>query len=269
VPATSLREVAALKIITQKNIVRLLDVMCSGSALTLVFEYMERDLRSYIKQSWPIKPSDIQHLFYQLVVGIGYMHQQRFLHRDLKPHNVLLDKDLTTSSCLKIADFGFARMFGPVNTTFTREVVTLWYRSPEILLGSQAYASSVDIWSCGCILGELAIGRALFPGDSEIGTILKIFELCGTPNESTWPNFLQLPFVSHRYPSWRGNLKEVMQSRAPHFGQDGVALLGDFLACEPDSRPTARKAARHAFFKCVDPTKYDAAHLAPAVERGA
>lgn len=265
VPATSLREVTALKALTQANIVRLLEVLCGGAALVLVFEFLEQDLRSYIKQEWPISPNRIQHLCFQLLIGIGFMHQQRFLHRDLKPHNVLLAKDMT----LKIADFGFARVFGLPQKMFTREVVTLWYRSPEILLGAQVYAASVDMWSCGCILGELATGRALFPGDSEIGTILKIFELCGTPTDATWPKFSSLPFAQgydgalKRFPKWTDHLGVILQ-RAPQLTQEGSALLRELLVPCPDQRLSARRAAHHGFFRALNTAEYDAGHFFPA-----
>lgn len=105
---------------------------------------------------------------YQLLKGIDYCHSHRVLHRDLKPQNLLIDK----KGDLKLADFGLARAIGIPVRTYTHEVVTLWYRAPEILLGAKQYSTPVDIWSVGCIFAELVTKRPLFPGDSGSKTFL-------------------------------------------------------------------------------------------------
>jgi cyclin-dependent kinase len=108
---------------------------------------------------------------YQLLSGIAFCHGHRVVHRDLKPQNLLIDKE----GALKLADFGLARAFGIPIRTYTHEVVTLWYRAPEILLGSRHYSTAVDVWSAGCIFAEMATHKPLFPGDSEIDELFKIF----------------------------------------------------------------------------------------------
>ena len=112
-----------------------------------------------------------------------FCHQRRVLHRDLKPQNLLIDK----SGAIKLADFGLARAFGIPVRVYTHEVVTLWYRAPEILLGSNKYSCPVDIWSIGCIFAEMANKRPLFQGDSEIDQLFRIFRVLRTPNEEIWP----------------------------------------------------------------------------------
>jgi cyclin-dependent kinase len=109
---------------------------------------------------------------YQLLNGLAFCHSRRILHRDLKPQNLLIDQE----GSLKLADFGLSRAIGIPVRTYTHEVVTLWYRAPEILLGSKHYSMAVDMWSVGCIFSEMAMQYPLFPGDSEIDELYKIFQ---------------------------------------------------------------------------------------------
>ena len=113
------------------------------------------------------------------------------MHRDLKPQNILLgDKGV-----IKIADFGLARAFSVPLRPYSHEVVTMWYRSPELLLGATEYTIAVDMWSVGCIFFEMVVMQALFPGDTAIEMIERIFELLGTPNTTIWPEYEQLPVL--------------------------------------------------------------------------
>lgn len=121
------------------------------------------------------------------------------MHRDLKPSNLLVNPDVTQ---IKIADFGLARTMGVPLKTYTHEVVTLWYRAPEVLLGSKIYSTAIDIWSIGVIFFELAHKKPLFAGDSEIGQLFKIFRTMGTPNEESWQGFANLPEMKLTFPKW-------------------------------------------------------------------
>lgn len=193
VPSTAIREISLLKEMRDPNIVRLFNIVhAEGHKLYLVFEFLDLDLKKYM-ESLPVSDGGrgkalpegtgprLQHLglgddiikkfMSQLCSGIRYCHSHRILHRDLKPQNLLIDKD----GNLKLADFGLARAFGVPLRTYTHEVVTLWYRAPEILLGGHQYSTGVDMWSVGCIFAEMATRKPLFPGDSEIDEIFKIF----------------------------------------------------------------------------------------------
>lgn len=153
-PSTAIREISLMKELKHPNIVRLYDVIHTESKLMLVFEFMDLDLKKYMDshgERGALEPAVVRSFMWQLLKGTAFCHDNRVLHRDLKPQNLLINK----KGELKLADFGLARAFGiPVNT-FSNEVVTLWYRAPDVLLGSRTYSTSIDVWSAGCIMAEL------------------------------------------------------------------------------------------------------------------
>jgi len=219
VPSTAIREISLLKEMSDPNIVRLLNIVhADGHKLYLVFEFLDLDLKKYM-EALPVSEGGrgkalpngsgpdlgrlglgdamVKKFMSQLVEGVRYCHSHRVLHRDLKPQNLLIDRD----GNLKLADFGLARAFGVPLRTYTHEVsspgifplpnvtfvtnrrhqvVTLWYRAPEILLGGRQYSTGVDMWSVGCIFAEMCTRKPLFPGDSEIDEIFKIFKCAPT-----------------------------------------------------------------------------------------
>ncbi|KAG2585340.1 hypothetical protein PVAP13_6KG384006 [Panicum virgatum] len=136
---------------------------------------------------------------YQLCKGVAFVHGRGVLHRDLKPHNLLMDRK---TMALKIADLGLSRAITVPLKKYTHEILTLWYRAPEVLLGARHYSTPVDMWSVGCIFAELVTNNPLFPGDSELQQLLHIFKLLGTPNEQVWPGVGKLPDW-HEYPQWK------------------------------------------------------------------
>ncbi|XP_009982765.1 PREDICTED: cyclin-dependent kinase 3 [Tauraco erythrolophus] len=243
VPSTAIREISLLRELKHPNIVRLLDVIHSRKKLYLVFEYLNQDLKKYMDstQTRELPFSLAKSYLFQLLQGVSFCHSHRVIHRDLKPQNLLINE----AGAIKLADFGLARAFGVPLRTYTHEVVTLWYRAPEILLGCKYYSTSVDIWSIGCIFAEMVTGKALFPGDSEIDQIFRIFRTLGTPTEGTWPGVMQLPDYKEDFPQWpRKEMKEVI----PNLHRDGRDLLVQLLLYDPSRRISAKAALDHQYF---------------------
>eukprot|EP00406_Dinophysis_acuminata_P050524 CAMPEP_0179302142 /NCGR_PEP_ID=MMETSP0797-20121207/47911_1 /TAXON_ID=47934 /ORGANISM="Dinophysis acuminata, Strain DAEP01" /LENGTH=314 /DNA_ID=CAMNT_0021011661 /DNA_START=38 /DNA_END=982 /DNA_ORIENTATION=- len=249
VPSTAIREIALLKELTHPNVVRLLDVFCKPNKLVLVFEYLENDLKKYMKAlSGHLPPTTVKNFTYQLCRGIEFCHANRILHRDIKPQNLLIDHRLH----LKLADFGLARAFTVPVPKYTHEVVTVWYRPPEILLGATLYSVPVDLWSTGCVMGEMATAAPLFAGDSEIDTIFKIFMKLGTPSEQVWPGVSELPDFKPTFPKWPPRGWTKIRNTAQQVGQDGIDLLERLMCYDPKKRLSARRALQHSYFRDVD-----------------
>jgi serine/threonine protein kinase len=153
-----------LKELKHANIIKLLDVLHGDSKLVLVFEYCDQDLKKYFMScNGAIDMEMVKSFMQQLLNGLTFCHNHNVLHRDLKPQNLLINKNCE----LKLADFGLARAFGiPVSSGYSAEVVTLWYRAPDVLMGAKLYTTSIDMWSAGCIFAEMANnGKPLFAGN--------------------------------------------------------------------------------------------------------
>ncbi|KAK2959386.1 putative Cell division control protein 2 like protein [Blattamonas nauphoetae] len=240
VPSTTIREIALLKELKHPTIIRLNEVINTPKKLTLVFEYCEMDLKKYIeRQHRKLEMSVIRSLMFQLLCGVAFCHSRRILHRDLKPQNLMLTSDLQ----LKIGDFGLARAFGIPVRSFTHEVVTLWYRPPDVLFGSKKYSTPVDLWSCGCILGEMLVGRPIFPGSNENDELIRIFKILGTPTTQKWAGMTELPlygkFTFPHYPP------RNLSSLFPTLDEQGLDLLSRLLIFDPNQRITAKQAIVH------------------------
>ncbi|CAK0854585.1 unnamed protein product [Prorocentrum cordatum] len=255
VPANVIREVSLLRDCVHPNIVKLKDLQIVGlDGFELIFEYIPDDLHRVLRCYWrkgTQLPMEKVVLYWQdLLNGIHACHTQMVIHRDLKPQNVLVHP----IDGLKICDFGLARMSSRRVESYTRDVVTLWYRGPEILLGHPSYDLPVDIWSAGCLLAEIATGCPIFPGDSEIGTIVQIMQLLGTPTEATWPGFEQcLSLWKPSYPSWPPTGLKTINDQRPELGDAGMDLVQTLLVMNPAARPTSRKAKAHAFLSRPGP----------------
>ena len=224
IPSTAIREISLLKQLQHPNIVRLYDVVHSEKKLTLVFEYLDQDLKKYLDNAGDtgLDQATIKSFLWQLLQGISYCHQHRVLHRDLKPQNLLINLE----GELKLADFGLARAFGIPVRSYTHEVVTLWYRAPDVLLGSRKYSTPVDMWSVGCIFSEMVTGQPLLPGGSENDQLLRIFKLLGTPTVQSWPGLAQLPDYKEDFPVYKA---QSWKQICPNLDNAGLDLFSVWL----------------------------------------
>uniref|UniRef100_A0A7S1FFA2 Cyclin-dependent kinase 2 homolog n=1 Tax=Noctiluca scintillans TaxID=2966 RepID=A0A7S1FFA2_NOCSC len=242
IPSTAIREISLLKELQHPNVVKLCDVIHTERKLTLVFEFLDQDLKKLLDMCESgLDAATTKSFLYQLLRGIAYCHQHRILHRDLKPQNLLINRE----GALKLADFGLARAFGIPVRSYTHEVVTLWYRAPDVLMGSRKYSTPVDIWSVGCIFAEMVTGRPLFPGNTDSDQLQKIFKISGTPTKESWPSVTELPDWKDDFPIHETVPWDVVVP----LDVAGIDLLGKMLKYDPNQRVTGRAAMDHEYFQ--------------------
>ncbi|KAJ3842637.1 kinase-like domain-containing protein [Lentinula raphanica] len=273
-PVTALREIKILKALKHDCIIDILDMFIVHSthsepmSVYMVFPYMDHDLAGLLEnERVKLQPSQIKLYMKQLLEGTEYMHRNNILHRDMKAANLLI----SNSGSLRIADFGLARAFDaqeykglPYTTLdgqerrerkYTNCVVTRWYRPPELLLGARNYGGEVDIWGIGCVFGEMFHRRPILPGNSDIDQLDRIWALCGTPNQHTWPNYDQLPGCDGMKRFTTAISRKIKQTYES-IGPETVDLLDQLLICNPQERITASQALEHDYF-WTDPLPAD------------
>jgi len=238
-----------LKATSHANIVKLLDVDCEHGSLDLIFEYLPVNLRQHMEgHGQRLQPRAVCSLQRQLLLGLDFCHTRRILHRDLKPANLLIeDVRPGGDGHLKIADFGMARAISMRAPPYTPGMVTSWYRPPEILFGGD-YTLPVDIWSAGCILGEMLRGGVpLFYGSYEIEVMMCIFRKLGTPDGEVFPQDA-FPHFKPKFPKFAARSWEEICGDDAHLSPDCVQLLGDMLRYDPVSRISAKSALMSPYF---------------------
>ncbi|KAL1380351.1 hypothetical protein pipiens_014266 [Culex pipiens pipiens] len=238
---TALREIKLLHELHHENIIGLLDVFGHKSNVSLVFDFMDTDMEIIIKDSKIVlTPANVKSYMIQTLKGLEYLHMHWILHRDLKPNNLLL----SGSGILKIGDFGLAKFFGSPNRINTNQVVTRWYRSPELLFGARQYGVGVDIWAVGCILAELLLRVPFLPGESDLDQLTRIFQVMGTPNEENWPDVKSLPdYVQYKqFPPIP--LRDIFTAA----GDDLLDLIYKLLALYPLNRCSCTEALKMPYF---------------------
>jgi len=258
-PITAIREIKILKQLNHDNVVKLKEIVVSKKSkedytkgkggIYMVFEYMQYDLTGLIEQakrlSKPFTEQQIKCYMKQLLEGLYYCHSNNVLHRDIKGSNLLINSD----GELKLADFGLARPYNKSSGSYTNLVITLWYRPPELLLGATQYGPEVDMWSVGCILGELLARKAIFPGRTDPDQLEIIFKACGSPTSTNWPDLINNPDkypFSHLLPTRRypRRLRELFS----YFSPNARNLLDALLTLDPSKRLTAEQALDHDWF---------------------
>ena len=263
-PITALREIMILKELNHKNILKLLEVVVSepkkekkieegkiNRDVYLVFEYMEQDLATILQRKIDFELSQIKYIFHELVIGLKYLHENNVLHRDLKPLNILLN----AKNEIKIGDFGLARIFSnsPKTTKiYTNQVVTICYRAPELLLGETNYSTEVDVWSLGCILLELLTRKTSFNYGDEKLVFLSICDLCGTPNEKSWPHANELKNYKLLIPKVEKKSK-INNTTFPNFDDVTLDIIKKMLTLNPEERITLDEILKHPFLTSHEP----------------
>ncbi|KAL1450630.1 hypothetical protein WDU94_002972 [Cyamophila willieti] len=244
-PFTAIREASLLKELKHTNIVTLHDIVHTRSTLTFVFEYVHTDLSQYMERhSGGLDHQNVRLFMFQLLRGLSYCHRRRILHRDVKPQNLLISE----IGELKLADFGLARK----NHQPLIPTLTLWYRPPDVLLGSTDYSTSLDMWGVGCILIEMVTGLPTFPGVREVYDQLdKIFKILGTPTEEYWEGVSLLPgYHAHQNNMYAGKKLGLTFPRLYDIAE-GESLASALLQLDPVNRIGADDALQHNYFSCL------------------
>ncbi|KAL8837290.1 MAG: hypothetical protein Q9170_002585 [Blastenia crenularia] len=258
-PVTAIREIKLLQSLKHENVVCLQEVMVENNDCFMVFEYLSHDLTGLLNHpTFKLEHSHKKHLAKQLFDGLNHLHRRGVLHRDIKAANILI----SNTGLLKLADFGLARFYSKTgHPDYTNRVITIWYRSPELLLGETQYGPAVDIWSAACVMIEIFTKHAIFPGDGgEINQLDKIYNVLGTPTRAEWPGLVDMAWFELLRPLERrqNTFAEKYQERLT---PAAFELLQAMLLYDPARRPTASDVLEHPYFTTEEPAPQQAVEL--------
>ncbi|KAH6892276.1 hypothetical protein B0T10DRAFT_401584 [Thelonectria olida] len=259
-PVTAVREIKLLQSLRHVNIVNLQEVMVEKNDCFMVFEYMSHDLTGLLNHpSFKLDAAQKKHLAKQLFEGLDYLHTRGVLHRDIKAANILVSNE----GILKLADFGLARFYAKRHQLdYTNRVITIWYRSPELLLGETKYTAAVDVWSAACVMVEIFTRNAIFPGDgTELSQIEKIYNLMGTPNLQDWPDLINMAWFELLRPTAKRKNMFADKYRE-RVTPAAFELLSAMFRYDPAKRPNAAEVLQHAYFTKEEPKSRQAIELA-------
>ncbi|KAL9613270.1 MAG: hypothetical protein Q9167_002179 [Letrouitia subvulpina] len=260
-PVTAIREIKLLQSLKHDNVVSLQEVMVENNDCFMVFEYLSHDLTGLLNHpTFKLEHSHKKHLSRQLFEGLNHLHRRGVLHRDIKAANILV----SSTGLLKLADFGLARFYSKSGQPdYTNRVITIWYRSPELLLGETQYGPAVDIWSAACVMIEIFTRHAIFPGDGgEINQLDKIYNVLGTPTRSDWPGLVDMAWFELLRPAERkfNCFAEKYQERLTPAAFD---LLQTMFSYDPAKRPSAGDVLEHSYFVSEEPEPKQAFEYVP------
>ncbi|CAG7820564.1 unnamed protein product [Allacma fusca] len=256
IPLSVIREIKALQCIEHENIVYLIDVFPQGLSFVMVFEFMPSNLWEYV-DSYKLSGAETKCLSLMLLEGLKYLHENHIMHRDLKPANLLISENRV----LKIGDFGLCRLFFPdERVSYSHQVATRWYRSPELLYGARYYTESVDLWAAGCIIAEMLKGLPIFPGENDIDQLYKVISSLGTPDETIWPGRTELP--DYNKISFVAMEAIPLDQLVPSDVPLATAFVSKFLLYDASKRISAEDALDDIFFQ-TEPLACECEHLPP------
>lgn len=250
VSPSTLREASILKAVKHVNIISLRDVVWKETKLGLVLEYMDSNLRRYLHHRGVLHSDLLRSYAYQLLCGVYYLHTRGVIHRDIRPEHMLINR---VGLC-KLCDFASSVLYSHRLSKFEGEVTTLWYRAPELLI-EETHDFAVDLWSCGCVIAEMASGSTPFQGDSPIDQLMKICAIIGTPSYDDWPDLYH--HVSGDAPLPKGPFPGAKGLVPGDADPALVDLLKKLLTLNPENRITAKDAVQHPYFSEVPPTLVD------------
>lgn len=258
-PIAALREINVLRTLSHPNILSVKEMVVGDSpqAVFMVMEHMEMDLRDACENlTEPLTQGELKRIMQQVLSALEMMHSHNYFHRDLKTSNILVARSGKVTLC----DFGLTRTFDdPRRSDYTPLVITLFYRPPELLMGTTTYGPEVDIWSVGCIFAELITREQLFIGNGEIDQLSKIFSVLGPPSEDNWTGFSKLKHANAL--RWSGPKRSRLREKFPanmfegktFLAPNGFRLLESMLSLDPAKRITAEAAVGDDYFSEAPP----------------